>query len=85
VTSVVEGKSGPDITMLVREATRKANQATNIGIAACGLDSMMRNIRNRCAEIQGRYYLGREVPGKCGYLLRLSLGNISTTRDFRGT
>ena len=43
---------------------------------------MMCDVQNGRAEVQGRYYLGNEAPEKCGYILRLSLGSISTMQDF---
>jgi ferric-chelate reductase len=57
--SVIEGKGRPDLPALIREWTMNAYQGMTVGVAACGPDSMMLDVRNACAEAQVRILSGK--------------------------
>jgi len=57
--AVICGKGRPDLKELVRRCTMHAPIGTSVAITTCGPASMGLDVRNACAEAQGRILRGK--------------------------
>jgi predicted ferric reductase len=62
--TVIYGKGRPDLKELLRRNTMDALEGTSVSVTSCGPASMGLDVRNACAEAQGRIFQGKGGAGE---------------------
>jgi NAD(P)H-flavin reductase len=62
--AVVYGKGRPDLKELVRRHTMDVDAGTKVAVTSCGPASMGFDVRNSCADAQGRILRGKGRAGE---------------------
>jgi ferric-chelate reductase len=74
--TMIYGKVRPDLKALLRRNMRDALQGTSVSVTSCGPASMGLDVRNMCAEAQGRILQGKGGEGRYGCIVKLSGGDV---------